>query len=125
MQFSTELSLSRGRVELPIFLPVATRGFVKAVPMQKINEMGIRVLISNSVHLTISPGLEILEKTNGINGYTGFKGSYFTDSGGFQILREELVKIELYIARQKSLRRNLGDHISFCNYPYDLFSFLD
>ena len=94
MQFATELSLSRGSVELPIFLPVATRGFVKAVPMQKINEMGIKVLISNSVHLTISPGLETLEKTNGINGYTGFKGSYFTDSGGFQILREELVKIE-------------------------------
>jgi queuine tRNA-ribosyltransferase len=94
VQFDSELSLSRGKVELPIFLPVATRGFVKAVPMQKINDIGIKVLISNSVHLTVSPGLETLEKTNGINGYTGFKGSYFTDSGGFQILREELVKIE-------------------------------
>lgn len=94
MQFSSELDLSRGRIELPVFLPVATRGFVKAVPMQKVNDMGIKVLISNSVHLTISPGLEALEKTNGLNGYTGFKGSYFTDSGGFQILREELVKVE-------------------------------
>ncbi len=94
MQFTSELDLSRGRIELPVFMPVATRGFVKAVPMQKINDMGIKVLISNSVHLTISPGLEILEKTNGINGYTGFRGSYFTDSGGFQILREELVKVE-------------------------------
>ncbi|MCL4447000.1 MAG: tRNA guanosine(34) transglycosylase Tgt [Thermoplasmatales archaeon] len=94
MQFSEELDLSRGKVELPLFLPVATRGFVKAVPMQKVNQMNIKALISNSVHLTISPGLETLERTKGINGYTGFNGSYFTDSGGFQILREELVKIE-------------------------------
>ena len=94
MQARAELDLSRGKVELPLFLPVATRGFVKATPMQKINEMNIKALISNSVHLTISPGLETLEKTEGINGYTGFKGSYFTDSGGFQILRKELVKVE-------------------------------
>ncbi len=94
MSFSSELNLRRGTLELPVFLPVATRGFVKAVPMHKINAMGIRALISNSVHLTISPGLEILDVTGGINGYTGFKGSYFTDSGGFQILREELVKID-------------------------------
>lgn len=94
MQFSSELSLSRSKVELPVFLPVATRGFVKAVPMQKINDMGVRALISNSVHLTVSPGLETLERTKGINGYTGFNGSYFTDSGGFQILRKELVKVE-------------------------------
>ncbi len=94
MQFSAELSLARGKLELPIFLPVATRGFVKAVPMHRINEMGVKALISNSVHLTISPGLEILDRAGGINAYTGFNGSYFTDSGGFQILREELVKIE-------------------------------
>ncbi|MCL5874739.1 MAG: tRNA guanosine(34) transglycosylase Tgt [Candidatus Thermoplasmatota archaeon] len=94
VQFRTELDLTRGRLELPLFLPVATRGFVKAVPMYKINEMKVRALISNSVHLTISPGLETLERTGGVNAYTGFKGSYFTDSGGFQILREELVKIE-------------------------------
>jgi queuine tRNA-ribosyltransferase len=94
MPYTREINLSRGKVELPLFLPVATRGFVKAVPMQKINEMNIKALISNSVHLTISPGLDILDKTNGINGYTGFKGSYFTDSGGFQILKKELVRIE-------------------------------
>ncbi len=94
MHKNSELHLSRGSLELPLFLPVATRGFVKAVPMQKINEAGVEALISNSVHLTISPGLEILEKVGGINGYTGFRGSYFTDSGGFQILRKELVKIE-------------------------------
>ena len=94
MQLNAELNLSRGRIELPVFLPVATRGFVKAVPMQKINKMGIKALISNSVHLTISPGMEIIERSDGINGYTGFNGSYFTDSGGFQILREELVKVD-------------------------------
>ncbi len=89
-----ELRTNHGSLELPIFLPVATRGFVKAVPMYKINQMGIVALISNSVHLSITPGLDNIDRTNGINGYTGFKGSYFTDSGGFQILREELVKID-------------------------------
>lgn len=93
MDLNKEIKLSRGSVELPIFLPVATRGFVKAVPMQKVNQMGIKAMISNSVHLTISPGLEAIEKRGGINGYTGFKGSYFTDSGGFQILRKGLVSI--------------------------------
>lgn len=94
MQYGKEIDLSRGSIELPLFLPVATRGFVKAVPMQKVNDMGIKAMISNSVHLTISPGLEVLEATDGINGYTGFQGSYFTDSGGFQILKKDLVKIE-------------------------------
>lgn len=89
-----EIGLSRGNIELPLFLPVATRGFVKAVPMQKINDMSVKALISNSVHLTISPGLNALKANGGINGYTGFKGSYFTDSGGFQILRKDLVTVE-------------------------------
>jgi len=89
-----ELSLSRKNLELPVFLPVATRGFVKAVPMHRLNEMGINVLISNSVHLLISPGIDIIEKAGGINGYTGFLGSYFTDSGGFQIIKKELVDID-------------------------------
>lgn len=90
---SKELKLTSGSLPLPIFLPVATRGFVKAVPMQVINGMKIDAMISNSVHLSISPGIEKLEKVGGINGYTGFKGSYFTDSGGFQVLRKDLVKI--------------------------------
>lgn len=89
-----ELDTAHGNLELPIFLPVATRGFVKAVPMYKINEMGIKAMISNSVHLSITPGLAKIEASGGINGFTGFGGSYFTDSGGFQILREELVDID-------------------------------
>ncbi|MEM4771839.1 MAG: tRNA guanosine(34) transglycosylase Tgt [Thermoplasmatales archaeon] len=93
MAIGDELILSRGRVQLPIFLPVATRGFVKAVPMNKINELGITALISNSVHLAISPGIETLERSGGINGYTKFSGDYFTDSGGFQIIKKELVKV--------------------------------
>jgi queuine tRNA-ribosyltransferase len=91
---SKELRTLNGTIELPVFLPVATRGFVKAVPMQVINRMGIKALISNSVHLSISPGLDRIEKANGINNFTKFAGSYFTDSGGFQVLREDLVKID-------------------------------
>ncbi len=89
-----ELKTAHGNLELPLFLPVATRGFVKAVPMYKINDMNIKAMISNSVHLSLTPGLDKIEKKGGINNYTGFNGSYFTDSGGFQILREELVKID-------------------------------
>jgi len=93
-QIGKELDTAHGSLELPIFLPVATRGFVKAVPMYKINEMKIKAMISNSMHLALTPGVDKLEKRGGINGFTGFEGSYFTDSGGFQILREELVKID-------------------------------
>ncbi|MGC8644638.1 MAG: tRNA guanosine(34) transglycosylase Tgt [Thermoplasmata archaeon] len=89
-----ELILSRGTLELPAFLPVATRGFVKAVPMHIVNSLGVKALISNSVHLVISPGMDTIEKAGGINGYTGFSGSYFTDSGGFQIIKKDLVKVD-------------------------------
>jgi len=88
------LKTKHGEIELPLFMPVATRGFIKAMPWKKVNEMNIKVVISNSVHLSITPGLEKIKAKGGINGYTGFEGSYFTDSGGFQIIREELVDID-------------------------------
>ncbi|MEM0128097.1 MAG: tRNA guanosine(34) transglycosylase Tgt, partial [Thermoplasmatales archaeon] len=94
MSRDKELALSTGKIELPVFLPVATRGFVKAVPMHKVNEMNIKALISNSVHLAISPGIDVLEKVGGLNNYTAFAGSYFTDSGGFQIIKKDLVKVD-------------------------------
>ncbi len=90
------LKTRHGELQLPFFMPVATRGFIKAVPIKKIHELGIQVMISNSVHLSITPGLDKIRSVGGINNYTGFNGSYFTDSGGFQIIREELVEIDDY-----------------------------
>jgi len=88
------LKTGHGKIETPFFMPVATKGCVKFVSMEELEKMGYRCFISNAFLFSIRPGLEIIKKMKGIHNFVGWKHGIFTDSGGFQILREDfLLKI--------------------------------
>jgi queuine tRNA-ribosyltransferase len=88
------LKTAHGRIETPFFMPVATKGSVKFVSMKELEKMGYRCFISNSFLLSIRPGLEVIRKMGGLHQFVGWKNGIFTDSGGFQILREDfLIKV--------------------------------
>ncbi|WP_298208647.1 tRNA guanosine(34) transglycosylase Tgt [Ferrimicrobium sp.] len=81
-----ELRLRTGLVETPLFMPVATRGFVRYVPSELVADLGFQVLLSNTYHLMLRPGADIIAQMGGLARFTGFRGASLTDSGGFQIM---------------------------------------
>ena len=76
---------TRGRIETPIFMPVGTQGSVKALDNRELLEMGSQIILGNTYHLYIRPGLEILERAGGLHGFMNWHGPILTDSGGFQV----------------------------------------
>ncbi|MCI2975988.1 MAG: tRNA guanosine(34) transglycosylase Tgt [Ferrimicrobium sp.] len=73
-------------VETPLFMPVATRGMVRLMPTELVAELGYEVLLSNTYHLMLRPGADVVARMGGLNAFTGFPGASLTDSGGFQIM---------------------------------------
>jgi queuine tRNA-ribosyltransferase len=80
-----EFDLAHGPVQTPVFMPVATRGAIRALPMRDIQEMGFPVMLANTYHLYIRPGLDILRQAGGVRGFMNYRGPILTDSGGFQV----------------------------------------
>ncbi|NWF90039.1 MAG: tRNA-guanine transglycosylase, partial [Ignavibacteriaceae bacterium] len=75
-----------GSVQTPVFMPVGTQGTVKAVNQDFLkNHLNSRILLSNTYHLYLRPGVEILEKAGGLHRLMNWESSILTDSGGFQI----------------------------------------
>lgn len=66
-------------------MPVATRGAIRALTNRDIDEIGFDIILSNTYHLYIRPGLEILEKAGGVHNFINYKRPMLTDSGGFQV----------------------------------------
>ena len=79
------LNTPAGRVKTPFFMPVATRGAVKAVAPGQVADSGAQVLLSNTYHLHLQPGKAVVKKLGGLHVFTGWNGPILTDSGGFQI----------------------------------------
>jgi queuine tRNA-ribosyltransferase len=79
------LNTRRGRVATPFFMPVATRGVVKGVTTDQISAGGAQVLLSNTYHLHLQPGEQIISKLGGLHSFNRWKGPILTDSGGFQV----------------------------------------
>lgn len=80
-----ELVTPHGTVQTPAFVAVATRGTVKALSVDDLLSLGIEVLIGNTYHLALRPGAEAIASLGGLHGFTGWRGTWFTDSGGFQV----------------------------------------
>jgi queuine tRNA-ribosyltransferase len=75
-----------GAVETPVFMPVGTQGTVKAVNQDYLkNHLNAQIVLSNSYHLYLRPGTEVLEKTGGLHKFINWDRPILTDSGGFQI----------------------------------------
>ena len=80
------LRTDHGEVETPIFMPVGTAGSVKAVPQQLLTEeVQAQIILGNSYHLYLRPGLEVLEKAGGLHRFMGWERPILTDSGGYQV----------------------------------------
>ncbi len=75
-----------GAVETPAFMPVATQGAVKSLSQEDLESLGFSMILSNSYHLYLRPGLDILRKAGGLHRFMGYQGSVLTDSGGFQVM---------------------------------------
>jgi queuine tRNA-ribosyltransferase len=79
------LTLNHGVVETPVFMPVGTYGTVKGVLPRSLDEMGAQIILGNTFHLWLRPGLEVLKKFGGLHRFEGWTKPMLTDSGGFQV----------------------------------------
>lgn len=82
-----ELVTPHGTVRTPAFVAVATRGTVKALGVDDLERLGVEVLIGNTYHLALRPGAERVTALGGLHGFSGWRGPWFTDSGGSRCSR--------------------------------------
>ncbi|HWR76421.1 MAG TPA: tRNA guanosine(34) transglycosylase Tgt [Thiobacillus sp.] len=80
-----QLHLAHGTVETPVFMPVGTYGTVKAMSPFELTEIGFEMVLSNTFHLWLRPGLEVIERFGGLHRFMGWDKPILTDSGGFQV----------------------------------------
>ena len=79
------IELAHGAVETPVFMPVGTYGSVKAMSPAELGEIGAEIVLGNTFHLWLRPGLEVIAKHGGLHRFMGWEGPILTDSGGFQV----------------------------------------
>ena len=79
------LTFPRGSVETPAFMPVGTYGSVKAIMPDAVSELGAQIILGNTFHLYLRPGLEVIAAHGGLHGFARWQGPILTDSGGFQV----------------------------------------
>ena len=79
------LELAHGVVETPVFMPVGTAGTVKSVTPDEVKALGARIILGNTFHLWLRPGLEVIAAFGGLHDFMGWDGPILTDSGGFQV----------------------------------------
>jgi queuine tRNA-ribosyltransferase len=101
-----------GEIETPIFMPVGTVGSVKAVSQQQlVQDVRAQIILGNTYHLYLRPGLEVLEKAGGLHRFNGWSRPILTDSGGYQVfslsgtrkIKEEGVVFQSHIDGSKHL----------------------
>jgi queuine tRNA-ribosyltransferase len=80
-----KIKTTRGIINTPVFMPVATRGAVRALTLKDIDEIGFEIILSNTYHQFIRPGTEILRKAGGLHNFMSYHKPMLTDSGGFQV----------------------------------------
>ncbi len=89
------LKTTHGTIETPVFCPVGTAGAVKGLTPAQLEETGCSLILANTYHLMLRPGIETIEKLGGIHKFMAWQGPILTDSGGFQLFSlSELVQID-------------------------------
>lgn len=74
-----------GVIETPIFMPVGTQATVKTMTPHEVKELGAQIILSNTYHLFLRPGMEIMKEAGGLHKFMNWDGPILTDSGGFQV----------------------------------------
>jgi queuine tRNA-ribosyltransferase len=120
-----------GPVETPVFMPVGTQGSVKTLGSTDVQEMGYQILLANTYHLFLRPGLETLVKAGGLHKFMAWPGAILTDSGGYQVFSlasrckpsEEGVEFHSHVDGQKhkltpeittAFQLDIGSDIAMC-----------
>ncbi len=79
------VTTAHGEIKTPFFMPIATKAAVKTLTISDIAVLNAQILLSNTYHLYLRPGLDILKKFNGLRGFMNWNGPILTDSGGYQV----------------------------------------
>ncbi len=101
----------RGAIETPAFMPVGTQASVKALDPRELREMGTQVLLGNTYHLNIRPGLDIIRAAGGLHRFMNWPQPILTDSGGFQVF--SLAKIRKIKPHGVEFRSHLDGSLLF------------
>ena len=89
------LTTAHGQVETPVFMPVGTAGAVKGTTPRQLKETGASIILANTYHLMLRPGVETIEELGGLHKLMSWDGPILTDSGGYQVFSlNSLVKID-------------------------------
>lgn len=126
-----KISTPHGEIETPIFMPVGTRGTVKAMTPEEVKNLGAQILLSNTYHLYLKPGHELIDEAGGLHKFMNWNYPILTDSGGFQVfslsdlrkITEEGVEFRSHIDGSKhfigpeksmEIQNALGSDIMMC-----------
>ena len=127
----SRLKTMHGKVDLPNFMPIATRAAVKNLTSDELKEIGAEIILSNTYHLFLRPGVEIIKGAGGLHQFMNWPGPILTDSGGYQVfslakwrkIKKEGVEFSSEIDGQKFLltpekaieiQKDLGADIMIC-----------
>lgn len=105
------LRTSRGIIDTPVFMPVGTQASVKALDPRELEEMGTQILLGNTYHLSIRPGLEVIGAAGGLHNFMNWQRPILTDSGGFQVF--SLAKIRKIKTHGVEFRSHLDGSLLF------------
>src|ERR1041385_3673722 len=105
------LTTGHGVIETPVFMPVGTQGSVKALDPRELREMGAQIILGNTYHLHIRPGLEIIRAAGGLHAFINWPHPILTDSGGFQVF--SLATIRKIQAHGVEFRSHLDGSLLF------------
>src|SRR5690554_4300984 len=125
------LHTPHGVIETPIFMPVGTRATVKAMTPEEVKDLGAQIILSNTYHLYLRPGHDLVEEAGGLHKFMNWHGPILTDSGGFQVfslgklrkIKEEGVEFRSHIDGSKhfispeksiEIQNALGSDIMMC-----------
>ena len=106
-----KLTTAHGVVDTPVYMPVGTQASVKALDPRELNEMGTQIILGNTYHLNIRPGLEVMRAAGGLHKFMNWHKPILTDSGGFQVF--SLAKIRKVKEHGVEFRSHLDGSLLF------------
>ena len=99
-----KLKTAHGVLATPFFMPIATKAAVKNLTVNEVKDLGSPIILSNTYHLYLTPGMKVMKQAGGLHQFMDWSGAILTDSGGFQVF--SLSKI----------RKILKNGVEFCSH---------